>query len=70
MFRLNSLAHITLCHESGYITFHFSPPVLVSNIHVHFGGSRMDGIGRVMSFVHDGVLEMSLLWHTKSLLEP
>jgi hypothetical protein len=30
----------------------------------------MDGIGRVMSFVHDGVLKMSLLWHTKSFLEP
>jgi hypothetical protein len=52
------------------ITFHSSPPVLILNIHVHFGGSRMDGIGRVMSFVHDGVLEMTLLRHTKSLLEP
>jgi hypothetical protein len=30
----------------------------------------MDGIDRVMSFVHDGVIEMTLLRHTKSLLEP
>jgi hypothetical protein len=53
--------HITLCHESGYITLHSSPPVFVSNIHIHLGGSGMDGIGRVMSFVYDGVLEMTLL---------
>jgi hypothetical protein len=55
------LAHITLRHESGYITFHSSPPIFVSYIHVHLGGSRMDGISRVMGFVHDGVLEISLL---------
>jgi hypothetical protein len=30
----------------------------------------MDGIGRVMGFVYDGVLEMTMLWHTKLPLEP
>jgi hypothetical protein len=70
VFRLDSLTHITLCHEPGDITFYPSPPILVSNIHVHLGGSEMDEISRVMGFIHDGILEMTLLWHTKPLLEP
>jgi hypothetical protein len=70
MLHLDSLAYVTLCHKLGHITFHTSPPILVSQAYIHLYGSRVDGVGRIVGLIHDGVSKMALLRYTQPLLKP
>jgi hypothetical protein len=70
MLNLDSLAYVTVCHKFCHIALHTPPPILVSKVHIHLGDSRVDGLGRVVDLIHDGVSIVTLLGHTQSLLEP
>jgi hypothetical protein len=58
MFDLDPLTGITI------------PPIFLPYVHIHFGGSWVDGVGRIMGFVHDYLPEISFLGYTNPILMP
>jgi hypothetical protein len=51
MLCLGSLACVTLRHMLSYVFLHSFPPVSGFEIHVHLGGSWVDGVSRTMGFI-------------------
>jgi hypothetical protein len=61
MFGLDSLAGITMGDEPCNVHFHSTPPILLSYIHIHLGGSWVDGICRVVGLIHNSLPEVSII---------
>ena len=68
MLGFDPLPNITMCDKLGDVRLHSIPPIFLPQIHIHLGSSGVDGICRVMGFVHDNVPEFPLPRHTNHVL--
>ena len=70
MLGFDPLANITMGDKLGDVRLHSIPPIFLPQIHINLGSSGVDGVCRVMGFVHDNVPEFSFLRHTNPVLIP
>ncbi|KAJ0790387.1 hypothetical protein HanPI659440_Chr05g0214861 [Helianthus annuus] len=61
MFRLDFCTSQATSNIKSDIPFHTRPPVLVTKILVHFIGTEINGIPRLVGFIHDNLLQIDPL---------
>jgi hypothetical protein len=62
--------HPTTRVITSNLLLHLCPPITRSQFLIYFATSRMDRQLRMMSFIHQLVLELSVFWYNQTVLKP